>query len=137
MIGNLQKNDSVIVDGPYGLFSHRLVSEKTTVIFIAGGIGITPVLSMLRYMADTADNRKTLLIWSNQTRAHIVYPDEFETLENTLENLNVIHVLTREDRAAERKKRLGPRQAQSPSSGIPTGGRCGVCLRSSTDDAGR
>lgn len=119
LIGNLQKNDPVIVDGPYGLFSHRLVSEKTTVIFIAGGIGITPVLSMLRYMADTADNRKTLLIWSNQTRAHIVYPDEFETLENTLENLNVIHVLTREDRAAERKERLDRARLKALLQGYP------------------
>ncbi len=38
---------------------------------IAGGIGITPMLSMLRYMADVDDPRQILLIWSNKTKEHI------------------------------------------------------------------
>jgi ferredoxin-NADP reductase len=63
---------------------------------VAGGIGITPMLSMLRFMAYVNDKRKITLIWSNRTRKHIVYPDEFSELEERLAGLSIVHVLTRE-----------------------------------------
>ncbi|HMA86437.1 MAG TPA: hypothetical protein VKN73_12095, partial [Desulfosalsimonadaceae bacterium] len=63
-------------------------------VMIAGGIGITPMLSMLRYMADTGDQRKTILIWSNQSKGHIIFADEFKALETRLPGLHVSHVLT-------------------------------------------
>lgn len=42
---NLKVNDEVSIDGPYGYFSYKKVSHKNQ-IWIAGGIGITPFLSM-------------------------------------------------------------------------------------------
>jgi len=42
---DLKVNDLVLIDGPYGNFSHRSVTNKNQ-IWIAGGIGITPFLSM-------------------------------------------------------------------------------------------
>lgn len=42
---NLKQDDEVLVDGPYGYFSHEKV-KNTNQIWIAGGIGITPFLSM-------------------------------------------------------------------------------------------
>ncbi len=62
---------------------------------IAGGIGITPMLSMLRYMADHDDQRKITLIWSNQTPEHIVLPRAFEKLTVRLKGLRIEHVMTR------------------------------------------
>ena len=63
---------------------------------IAGGIGITPMLSMLRYMSDVGDERHITLIWSNRTREDIVYGHEFEDIKNGLKHLSIIHVLSRE-----------------------------------------
>jgi predicted ferric reductase len=45
LLKNLNKNDEVLVDGPYGHFSYQNVSSKNQ-IWIAGGIGITPFYSM-------------------------------------------------------------------------------------------
>ena len=73
---------------------------------IAGGIGITPMLSMLRYMADHNDQRKITLIWSNQTRKHIIFPREFQNLAVQLKWLRIIHVLTREPEYTAEKGRL-------------------------------
>ncbi|MEJ2655884.1 MAG: hypothetical protein P8012_01650, partial [Desulfobacterales bacterium] len=95
-INRLKAGETVIVDGPYGLFSHVAVSEKEPIVMIAGGIGITPMLSMVRYMADVEDRRKVLLIWSNKTAEHIVFLEEFKKLENTLQHFRIIHVFTRE-----------------------------------------
>lgn len=105
-LNNLQPGDKVMFDGPFGLFSHIWLPEKTEIIMIAGGIGITPMLSMLRYMADCGDHRKITLIWSNRTRKQIVMASEFEKLADRLRNLRIFHVLTRESGAAADSRRL-------------------------------
>ena len=92
---NLQPQDRVFIDGPFGLFSHLLLSEQKEIIMVAGGIGVTPMLSMLRYMADQNDQRKITLIWSNQTPDYIILPHEFENLAALLKGLRIVHVLTR------------------------------------------
>ena len=61
---------------------------------IAGGIGITPMVSMLRLMADRQDLRPITLIWSNRTREDMVYPDEFNDLMSRLIGLRPVFVFT-------------------------------------------
>ena len=95
-IGRLRPGDKAFIGGPFGNFGHVRFPESTEFIMLAGGIGITPMLSMLRFMADVRDDRKITLIWSNRTRKHIVYPDEFSDLEERLDGLSIIHVLTKE-----------------------------------------
>ena len=95
-INRLKAGKTVFIDGPYGLFSHMVSSGNEPIIMIAGGIGITPMLSMLRYMADVDDPRRILLIWSNKTKEHIVFPVEFKSLEHRLQHLHIIHVITRD-----------------------------------------
>ena len=92
---HLQLQDRVLLDGPYGLFSHLRVKQQKEIIMIAGGIGITPMLSMLRYLADHNDPRKITLIWSNQTPEHIVLPNVFEKLPTQLNGLRIVHLMTR------------------------------------------
>lgn len=94
-INRLKPGESVVIDGPYGLFSHMALSENDSLLMIAGGIGITPMLSMIRYMADVVDRREVLLIWSNKTTEHIVFPEEFKELEHRLRQFRIIHVITR------------------------------------------
>ncbi|MBS3780762.1 MAG: hypothetical protein KGY41_10230 [Desulfovermiculus sp.] len=61
---------------------------------IAGGIGITHMLSMMRYMAVTQDHRRDTLVWSNKTLGHIIYPQEIQVLLDRLPQLTIRHVLT-------------------------------------------
>jgi predicted ferric reductase len=103
---NLQPRDRVLFDGPYGLFGHLHISAQTETIMIAGGIGITPMLSMLRYMAGTEDQRKITLLWSNQTPDHIVLPDAFEKLAAQLKGLHIVHVITRASEYSGERGRL-------------------------------
>lgn len=63
---------------------------------VAGGVGVTPMLSMLRYMADAGDGRKTTLVWSNRTEADIICREELEAIKGELKVLSIHHVLTRQ-----------------------------------------
>jgi predicted ferric reductase len=92
--GLAQPGDRARVDGPYGLFTHLRLAPGRELIMIAGGIGITPMLSMLRSMADDGDRRSITLVWSNKSREHIVFPGEIEDLEARLPGLRVFHVFT-------------------------------------------
>jgi len=105
-LNNLRPGDKVVIQGPFGHFSHLRLSAKKEIIMIAGGIGITPMLSMLRYMADHSDRRKITLIWSNKTRKHIISPHEFQNLEAQLKGLRILHVLTRDSKFNGEKGRL-------------------------------
>ncbi len=98
-IGRLKRGDRAAVDGPYGQFSHLAhpLRADTELVMIVGGIGITPMVSMLRYMTDTDDRRKVILIWSNRTEADILCREELEGMKGKHPELAVHHVLTREE----------------------------------------
>lgn len=91
-IGETPVGASAIVEGPYGQFCH-LRHGGDRLLMIAGGVGITPILSMLRYMAAHDDERPITLIWGNRTEADILYREELERLQETLD-LRVVHVLS-------------------------------------------
>ena len=95
-IGRLKAGDTAEIDGPYGLFSYLASVQDTNqeLVMIAGGVGVTPMLSMLRYMVDVDQMRKATLIWSNRTEEDILCRDEIEEMEEKLSNLAVHHVLS-------------------------------------------
>lgn len=95
-IGQTQPGDTAAVLGPFGRFSYVLLPAEGDLIFIAGGIGITPLMSMLRHLRDTRANRRVLLIYANTTQSDIVFRDELAAIvagESPL--LQVIHLLSR------------------------------------------
>jgi len=53
-------------------------------VFIAGGIGITPFRSMTKYLIDTAEQRDVTLIYSARTAGDIVYRDIFDAAQSAL-----------------------------------------------------
>jgi predicted ferric reductase len=84
--------DRAYLDGPYGVFTysrHRVPSF----VFIAGGIGITPVMSMLRTMVDEEEPRPLLLIYGSRDWQEVTFREELQELEGRLD-LKVVHVLS-------------------------------------------
>lgn len=81
----------VFLEGPHGTFTIRWDSPLGSV-FVAGGIGITPVMSILRTLAARGDRRPYLLFYANSSWDEVVFRDEIVELEAQL-NLRVIHVL--------------------------------------------
>lgn len=75
-IGQTSVGDGALVDAPYGIFSYCNHDDKGKAVFIAGGIGITPFMSMLRYMRDHDRDRDVLLLWANRSRDYLCFEEE-------------------------------------------------------------
>lgn len=93
-LGQLQPGDQALLDGPYGRFSYMHQSAKPDLVYIAGGIGITPLRSMLRHCVATTPTRPQYLFYANRTQTDIAFRDEFDQLVKTQPAIQVIHVLS-------------------------------------------
>ncbi|HEY9076199.1 MAG TPA: ferric reductase-like transmembrane domain-containing protein [Anaerolineaceae bacterium] len=91
-VRSLQVGQKVYVDGPYGAFSTDRQPHAQQFIFIAGGIGITPMMSMLRTFVDRREPRPLTLIYANRNWEGVTFREELEQIRSRL-NLNLIHVL--------------------------------------------
>jgi predicted ferric reductase len=91
-IKEMKPGQKVYLDGPFGAFSVDRHPHAKGYNFIAGGIGITPFMSMLRTLKDRNDKRPLLLIYANNRWEDITFREEIEALQNSL-NLKVVHVL--------------------------------------------
>jgi predicted ferric reductase len=82
--------DRARIQGPYGHFTldHH---PGTAWLFIAGGIGITPLMSMMRHLRDTGDDRPLILLWANRQEQGIIFKEELDKLPD---NMRVAHILS-------------------------------------------
>lgn len=90
-IGDIPVGTMAYLDGPHGAFSIDRY-QAPGYVFLAGGVGITPILSFLRTMADRGDPRPVLLLYSDKGWDEIAYRDELERLKGRLD-LEVIYVI--------------------------------------------
>jgi ferredoxin-NADP reductase len=81
-------------DSPDGDFVLREGEAKMRHVFIAGGIGITPYRSILRYSADMREPLDALLLNFNRTSADIVFRRELENIARQMPAFSFVNVLT-------------------------------------------
>lgn len=94
-IDKTKPGDKALVHGPFGRFSYVLHPDEHHLVFIAGGIGITPIMSMLRHMRDTAAEGEVLLLYANRHENDIVFLQELSNMEQSSSPaIKVIHVLS-------------------------------------------
>jgi ferredoxin-NADP reductase/Na+-translocating ferredoxin:NAD+ oxidoreductase RnfD subunit len=62
-------------------------------VFVAGGIGITPYRSMLKYLVDTKEKRDIILLYSARTEEEIAYRDIFDEAKQAL-GIEIIYVIS-------------------------------------------
>jgi predicted ferric reductase len=91
-IGTLRPGETAYLDGPYGVFSFERHNQAPGFVGIVGGIGITPLISMLRSLAARGDRRPLWLFYANRNLQEAVYREEIDRLAEHL-NLTLIHVL--------------------------------------------
>jgi ferredoxin-NADP reductase/ferredoxin len=77
---HLRIGDELTIAGPAGRFSCELVSTAEKLLFISGGSGITPVMSMSRYLNDAADPRDVVFFHSAHSERDLAFRSELELL---------------------------------------------------------
>jgi predicted ferric reductase len=92
-IGSLPVGTRAYLDGPHGSFSSDFV-DAPCYLFVAGGIGITPILSMLRTLADREDRRPHTLLYACSAWDRVAFREEVQALGQRLA-LQIVYVLER------------------------------------------
>lgn len=93
VLRNLPPGTPVWVDGPYGSCSVDLLPQPAAgVAMIAAGVGITPMLSTVRTLADRHDPRPLLLVRAAGDPGELIFRDELAHLARQLD-LTVVEVL--------------------------------------------
>jgi len=78
---SMKTGDKILAGSLSGEFTLPKDKNKK-LVFIAGGIGITPFRSMVKYLLDTNEKRDIVLFYSVKTQADAVYKDIFKKAEN-------------------------------------------------------
>lgn len=93
-IADTRPGDKAAIAGPYGRFSYMLHPGERKLVFIAGGIGITPLMSMLRHMHNADAECAVTLLYANRSMLDIVFREEIDTIAASGKpGLKVVHFL--------------------------------------------
>ena len=88
----LQVGDRLDLTGPYGMFTLR--EGENDLVFIGGGAGMAPILSLLRSMAERGLTRKATYYYGARGRRDLCFEDELRALESTLPGFRYIPALS-------------------------------------------
>jgi predicted ferric reductase len=79
----------VYIDGPYGAFTMGNPADMH--VLVAGGIGVTPMMSLIRTLADQADQRPVILLYGVRDWESITFREQLEALKARLK-LTIVYV---------------------------------------------
>ena len=84
----LKVGDWARIDAPYGKFTFE--GENAKIGMLAGGIGITPLISICKYCVDKRLKTKVTLLYGCRTENDIAFRKELETMQRQNKNLKVV-----------------------------------------------
>ncbi|MFC1742468.1 2Fe-2S iron-sulfur cluster-binding protein [Candidatus Riflebacteria bacterium] len=95
---NREIGDTVIAVPPTGLFSPGLLPSKDVdLILVAGGIGITPILSIVRAAVDTMRPATVLLFYAARSRSDLAFHDLLSHYVRVFKNFKYYPIIEVDD----------------------------------------
>ncbi|WP_375276078.1 2Fe-2S iron-sulfur cluster-binding protein [Methylorubrum thiocyanatum] len=88
--------DLLKVGAPYGAFTFTGLDEDS-IVLVGGGVGITPLMSVLRYLTDRAWPGEIYFVYSARSTQEFVFRDELAYLQRRHPNLHVLATMTRSE----------------------------------------
>jgi len=96
MHDTLKVGDRVAITAPAGRFTFT-GAEANGVALLAGGVGITPLMSILWYLTDQGWGGQIYFVYSAKTEQDLIFRQELEALQRRFPNLHLTLTLTRAD----------------------------------------
>jgi propane monooxygenase reductase subunit len=90
--GGLQAGDELELKGPYGVFTLRETDRP--LLFIGGGAGMAPILSLLRSMAAQAIERPAVYYYGAREEQDLFHLDELDVLAASLPDFRFVPALS-------------------------------------------
>ena len=88
----LKRGEEVLIDGPFGTFIEK--DNKKDLVFIAGGVGITPFISMINDHISKNKNQNITLLYGSKTQKDIIFRKELDLINKNW--LKIIYILNQE-----------------------------------------
>jgi propane monooxygenase reductase component len=92
----LAVGDRLDVVGPFGVFTLR-DGRDSDIVFVGGGAGMAPILSVLRSLAERRSSRKTTFYYGARTQRDLCFEKELYALTESLPNFRYIPALSEAD----------------------------------------
>ena len=89
----LKVNDKAKIEAPYGRFT--LDEKFKEIAMLSGGIGITPLRSICKYVSDLHLENNIILLYGNNTVEDIVFKEELNQLQEENSNLKVVYTIAK------------------------------------------
>jgi propane monooxygenase reductase component len=89
----VKAGDRLDVTGPFGVFTLR-EGHDTDLLFIGGGAGMAPILSLLRSMSERGITRRATYYYGARQRRDLCFEDELRALEDSLPGFRYIPALS-------------------------------------------
>ncbi len=96
--------DPILISGPYGHFHFSEDTEE--IILLGAGSGITPLISILRYISDKNLKTKAILLYSNRFESDTIYHKDLQELMQKNPNIKIIFTMTRQPEWQGEKGRI-------------------------------
>jgi propane monooxygenase reductase subunit len=96
----LSVGDRLDIVGPYGVFTLR-DGRDCDLVFVGGGAGMAPILSVLRSLAERGSSRKATYYYGARRKRDLCFEDELRTLEQAMPNFRYVPALSEPDAGEE------------------------------------
>lgn len=93
-IKNVKAGSEVRIDGPYGKFTPE--AGTAPIILIAGGVGITPMMGIVKEERKREEGRPVVLFWCAKNHDELIRLPEWEALEESMPSFTFCPILSRE-----------------------------------------
>lgn len=92
-LSEIKTGDTLQIAGPMGEFIWNKDTDSNAV-FLVGGVGISPIMSMLRYINEQKYQGNFTLVYGNRTQATIAYNQELAMFTKQIKELNIVHIFS-------------------------------------------
>ncbi len=94
-LDRLKIGDWARIKMPYGSFVLGGGNER--IVFLSGGIGITPIRSICKFVSDTGLPTDIVLLYGNHKQEDIIFRQDLDRMGSTNKNIRIVYTLTSPD----------------------------------------